>query len=68
MRAIIGLAVVVVVLAAVGWVTFDSSDNRSSINLETDKIEQDVEQMSESAQDLGDAVQREAAETREAVE
>jgi hypothetical protein len=66
MRAIIFVAVVVLIMVLVGWITFSSQPGRSTINVETQKIEQDTEQMVESGKNLvreaGDAVD-EAVET-----
>jgi hypothetical protein len=60
MRAIIFLAVVVLIMVLVGWISFSSQPGRSTINVETQKIEQDTEKIVESGKNLvreaGDAV------------
>jgi hypothetical protein len=71
MRAIIFVAVVVLIMVLVGWITFSSQPERSTINVETQKIEQDTEKMVESGKNLvreaGDAVD-EAVETERATQ
>ena len=56
MRAIIGLAVLVVILALLGWVTFSTDPGRSSVNVETEKIERDIQGITESAQEAGEEI------------
>ncbi|TWT66730.1 hypothetical protein Pla123a_46180 [Posidoniimonas polymericola] len=65
MRAIVGIALLVLVLALIGWISFDSSDERPGVNLETDKIEQDVDALSESVKQAGETFEREVQEKRE---
>ena len=68
MRAIIFLAVVVLIMVLVGWISFSSQPGRSTINVETQKIESDTERIVESGKNLvreaGDAVD-DAVETDE---
>jgi hypothetical protein len=42
MRALIILAALVAILALVGWITFSSGPDRSTINLETQEIREDT--------------------------
>ena len=64
MRALIFLALVVVVLALVGWISFSKGPERTSINIESDKIRQDTKElMGSGAQMLhksGEKVEAEA--------
>ena len=64
MRALVFLALIVVVLALVGWISFSKGPERTSINIESDKIRQDTKQlMGSGAQMLhkaGDKVEAEA--------
>ena len=59
MRAIIGIALLVLVLGLVGWVTFDTTADRPGVHVETQKIEQDVKSVSESVKEAGKAIQEE---------
>ncbi len=43
MRAVIILAIIVLLLAVAGWITFSGGGDRPSVTVETDKIEQDIE-------------------------
>lgn len=52
MRALIFLAVVVVILAFAGWISFSKSAGRSSINIETQQIKQDTDRAVESGSNL----------------
>jgi hypothetical protein len=45
MRVLIFLAIVVALLAIAGWITFNSGPDRASINLETNEIRQDTEEI-----------------------
>jgi cytoskeletal protein RodZ len=62
MRALILLVVVILVLALAGWISFSKSPDRSSINLETQQIQQDTDRALESGSNLlreaGEAVDR----------
>lgn len=64
MRAIVGIALLVLVLAVVGWISFDSSSDRPGVNLETDKIERDLDAVSESVKQAGETFEREVEEDR----
>lgn len=65
MRALIFLVAIVLLMALAGWISFSSGPGRSSINLETDRIEADTDRALESGahllQKASDAV--EPAET-----
>ncbi|QDV80246.1 hypothetical protein [Botrimarina mediterranea] len=54
MRAIIAIVALVLILALVGWVSFSTEPGRSSVNVETEKIERDIEGISESVEDASD--------------
>ena len=62
MRALIFVVAIVLILALVGWISFSSTPGQSSINLETQKIQQDTDRALESGSELlrkaGDAVDR----------
>jgi hypothetical protein len=45
MRVLIFLAIVVALLAFAGWLTFSSDTGRTSINLETNEIRQDTQEI-----------------------
>jgi hypothetical protein len=68
MRTLIIVIAVVVVLVLVGWVSFSHGPNRSSINVETNKIEKDAQSMVESGSQMLDnakqSVERPQATTR----
>ncbi len=53
MRSLIAVVLIVALLALVGWVTFSTAPGRTSVNVETDKIERDLEDLSESAREAG---------------
>lgn len=53
MRAIIGLVLLVVILAFLGWVTFSNDPGRSSVNVETEKIERDLQGISNTVREAG---------------
>jgi hypothetical protein len=52
MRVLIGLALLVLLLAVVGWVTFSHNGARTSINLETSQIKHDTNEMVDSGKNL----------------
>jgi hypothetical protein len=64
MRALILLAAIVLILALVGWISFSKGPDRSSINIESDRIRQDTKQVMESGAEIlhkaGDKVESEA--------
>lgn len=64
MRALIVLAVIVLVFALVGWISFSKGPERTSINIESDKIRQDTKQVMESGAQVlhraGDKAEAEA--------
>ena len=71
MRALIFLIAIVLLLALAGWVSFSKSPGRSSINIETQKIEQDTDRAMETGSNLlrkaGDAVDQANEPAPEAV-
>lgn len=70
-RGLIFLAIVVILLALVGWITFGKDDGRASINLETETIREDTGEMmksgSELLDDARDEVEPDAAGTSDDV-
>jgi hypothetical protein len=62
MRAIIFIVAIVLILALVGWISFSRAPGQSSINLETQKIQQDTDRAVEGGSNLlreaSDAVDR----------
>ena len=58
MRAIIGIVLVVALLAVVGWVTFSNEPGRSSVNVETEKIERDIQGFKDSARQAGEEIRQ----------
>jgi hypothetical protein len=45
MRVLIFLAIVAALLAFAGWITFNSGPDRASVNLETNEIRQDTQEI-----------------------
>jgi hypothetical protein len=64
MRGLILLAIIVLVLALVGWITFSTGPERASINIESDRIREDTKQVMESGAQVlhkaGDKVEEQA--------
>ncbi len=62
MRALIFIVAIVLILALVGWISFSKTPGQSSINIETQKIQQDTDRALESGSNLlreaSDAVDR----------
>jgi hypothetical protein len=62
MRALLFLAVIVLVLALVGWIKFFKDQDRAGVSVETEKVRQDTKQAMEAGADLlkdaGQAVDR----------
>jgi hypothetical protein len=58
MRALIIVIVVIVVLVLVGWITFSRGPDRTTINLETDKIERDTQSVLETGAQTLDKAKR----------
>ena len=65
MRALILIAAIVLILALVGWISFSKGPDKTSINIESDKIRQDTKQVMESGAQIlhraGDKVEAEAS-------
>lgn len=62
MKALIGLVLVVVLLAVVGWITFSPTDDRTSINIETEKIQRDTQEIVDNGRELIQGAEREMDE------
>lgn len=56
MRALIGVVLLVALLAVVGWVTFSTEPGRTSVNVETEKIERDIQGFKDSAREAGEEI------------
>jgi Flp pilus assembly protein TadB len=52
MRAIIIVAVILLVMVALGWLSFRASQDRATMTIETQKIEQDTEQAVEKGREV----------------
>lgn len=52
MRGILLLAVLVLIMILVGWVTFSSNTDRTTINIETQKIESDTQDAIQRGREL----------------
>jgi arsenate reductase-like glutaredoxin family protein len=52
MRAILILAVIALLMGLAGWMTIDSDTGRTSINFETEKIQQDTENAVDNAESM----------------
>ena len=63
MKSVLTIAILVLVLALVGWVTFGTNSERSSINLETEQIRQDTSEALESTEQAIENGKREFSET-----
>lgn len=53
MRAVIAIVAVALLLGLIGWVSYDVESNTPSATVETEKIEKDLESVSEAAEDAG---------------
>ena len=62
MRAVIAIVVIVVILALLGWVTFSRDPGRSSVTVETEKIERDIQGLSDSVQGAGEEIRQNASD------
>ena len=64
MRALILFAAIVLVLALVKWISFSKGPDRTSINIESNRIRQDTKEVMESGAKMlhkaGDKVETEA--------
>lgn len=58
MRGIFWVVIVVLVFALLGWITFGNNDSEATLNIEKEKIRQDVETIKESGEELGDKIKR----------
>jgi hypothetical protein len=58
MRVLIGLVAVVLLLAVCGWITFSWNGNRASVNVETEKIEEDSQHIVDEGRDLIEGVSK----------
>jgi hypothetical protein len=65
MRAILILAVIALLMGLAGWMTFDSDPGRTSINIETDKIERDTEEAVDNAENLIESGARAISDKKE---
>jgi hypothetical protein len=50
MRAILILAIIALLMGLAGWMTINSDPGRTSINIETDKIESDTDKAVDNAE------------------
>ncbi|SFJ20395.1 hypothetical protein [Planctomicrobium piriforme] len=68
MRGLLILAVIILVMALVGWITFQNNDRQPAVILNTDKIEADTREIvhegQEAATKAGQAVQAAVDEVR----
>lgn len=56
MKSILTLVAVILILALIGWVTFTVAPDRTSISVETQKIQDDTTKLVESGKELTDNV------------
>lgn len=54
MRALIVIAVIVLILGLVGWLQFSSPDGDPTIRVDTDRIKQDTSEIVEKTKDAVD--------------
>ena len=52
MRVLILLAAVVLVFALLGWISFNNSPGRASVNIESDRIRQDADRAMQTGGEL----------------
>jgi hypothetical protein len=52
MRALIIFVLIVLLLALIGWVSFNRNGSKASINLETDRIKSDTQEMIEAGKSV----------------
>ena len=55
MRGIIILALIILAMGLAGWLTFGSNPGRTTINIETDKIQRDTETAVENTEGMIDS-------------
>ena len=56
MRAVIAIAVVILILVLIGWVSFGIDGGRGTVEFDSDKAQRDTENIAEGVRDLaGDA-------------
>lgn len=63
MKGIAILVLLILVFALVGWITFATNSDRSSINLETEEIRQDTNEALENTKEAIEKGSREISET-----
>lgn len=68
MRALLGLIAAVLILALVGWISFGSSSDRSTVNIETEKIKQDTAGIVEATKNVAEDVSNSADEVSEDIQ
>ncbi len=56
MRAVIVIAVIVLILGLVGWLQFSSADGDPTIRVDTDRIKQDTSEIVEKTKDVVDGI------------
>jgi hypothetical protein len=61
MRALLILIIVIALLAFAGWLTFSSGPGRSSVNIETNEIREDMQEMVRSGAKILDRAEDEIA-------
>lgn len=61
MRVLLGLIAVVLLLAVCGWITFGWNGDRASVNVETEKIEEDTRHIVKEGRDLVEGVSQQDA-------
>lgn len=54
MRAVIAIAVVILILVLIGWVSFGIDGGRGTVEFDSDKAQQDTENVAEGIRDLAD--------------
>jgi Flp pilus assembly protein CpaB len=52
MRAVLVLIVIVLIMVFAGWLVFDFSGNRATVEIRTEKIEQDADKVLDKSKDL----------------
>lgn len=68
MRALLGFVAAVLILALVGWISFSSSSDQATVNIEKEKIKQDTAEIVEATKNVADDIANSAESASENIE
>ena len=60
MRGFIRLAIIVLILVFLGWISFSNNENEATISIDKEKVKQDVEKIKQTGKKLADQVEQRA--------